>query len=323
MEKSVENGRILNRCGRSSMAELQLPKLATRVRFPSPAPMKCEICPRKCKINREKQVGFCGAKTLKIAKVMLHEWEEPIISGERGSGAIFFSHCSLKCLYCQNCEISSFGEGKELSVEQLAEIFKDLEKAGANNINLVSPTHYLNEIISAFKIYKPKIPIVWNTSGFETVETIKKLKNYVDIFLTDLKYFSPELSKDFSKAENYFEFASKAILQMRKNQPKDIIENGIMKKGLIVRHLVLPSCHYDSIKIFNWINKNLENETIVSLMSQYIPCHEALNNKKLNRKLKPLEYKIVLSHVEKLGFKNGYFQDFSSAQSCYIPDFKA
>ena len=234
------------------MAELQLPKLATRVRFPSPAPMKCEICPRKCKIDREKQVGFCGAKTLKIAKVMLHQWEEPIISGKHGSGAIFFSHCTLKCLYCQNSEISEFGNGKETTVFELAKIFEDLENSGAENINLVSPTQYTNEIIEALKIYRPKIPVVWNTGGFETVETIKKLKGFVDIFLTDLKYFSPEISKDLSKAEKYFEFASKAILEMRKNQPKDeFFENGMMKKGLIVRHLVLPTFHDDSINIFN------------------------------------------------------------------------
>ena len=198
--------------------------------------MKCELCPRKCGINREENAGFCGVKTLKVARVMLHLWEEPIISAGKGSGAIFFSGCNLKFLYCQNFEISHQAKGNEISPKDLAEIFKDLEKQGAANINLVTPTHFADGIVEALEIYRPKIPIVWNTSGYEEVETIKKISKYVDVYLTDLKYFSSELSKNFSNAENYFEKASKAILEMRKAQPKDVVENGVMKKGLIVRH---------------------------------------------------------------------------------------
>lgn len=283
--------------------------------------MKCELCPRKCGVNREENAGFCGVKTLKVARVMLHMWEEPIISVGKGSGAIFFSGCNLKCLYCQNFEISHQAKGNEISPKDLAEIFKDLEKRGAANINLVTPTHFANEIVEALEIYRPKIPIVWNTSGYEEVETIKKISKYVDVYLTDLKYFSSELSKNFSNAENYFEKASKAILEMRKAQPKDVVENGVMKKGLIVRHLVLPGCVKDSIKVLDWIKENLGSETYLSLMNQYTPCYKASENELLKRKIKPLEYKAAQVHALKLGFENGFFQEPQSASKKYIPKF--
>lgn len=281
--------------------------------------MKCNLCPRECGVDRNKTFGFCGAKNLKIAKVMKHFWEEPIISGTKGSGAIFFSHCSLKCCFCQNYEISHLGKGENISVEQLVNIFKNLENEGVHNINLVSPSHYTNEIISALKIYKPKIPIVWNSNGYEKVETIKKLKKYVDIYLVDLKFMSSELSQKYVKAKDYFENASKAILQMRENQKKDIVKNNIMQKGVIVRHLVMPTCFEDSKNILNWINNNLGNKTYISLMCQYIPCYQA--EFPINRKLKPIEYKIVLKECEKLGFFNGFTQEFESASTNYIPKF--
>ena len=289
----------------------------------------CNICPRKCNIDRTKHTGYCkSSDKVKIAKVMLHYFEEPIISGEdndfkqaNGSGAIFFSNCSLKCCYCQNSEISSESLGKEISIETLADLFKQLEQAGANNINLVTPTHYTQQIIKALNLYKPKIPIVWNTSGYETEETIKSLKEYVDIYLSDLKYFSSELSKKYSKAENYFETASKAIIQMRKNQPNDIIENGLMKKGLIIRHLVLPNQTQDSLNIINWINKNLGNNTYYSLMSQYVPMAKAKDYPEINRKIKPIEYKILVNKLTHLNFKNTYLQDYESAETYFTPDF--
>ena len=281
--------------------------------------MHCQICPRKCFVDRNKNIGFCGASSLKIAKVMLHFWEEPIISGEKGSGAIFFSGCPLKCEYCQNHEISFEGNGEEKTVLELVEIIKNLEKMGAENINFVTPTHFTNEIIEALNIYRPKIPIVWNTSGYETVETIQKLKDYVDIYLTDLKYFSSELSLKYSKAKDYFEFASKAILEMRKNQPKDIIKDGMMKEGVIIRHLVLPSHFEDSKKVLNWISENLGNNTFISVMSQFTPQKNA--KPPLNRILTPLEYKIVVKECEKLGFTNGFIQELSSATSFYTPKF--
>lgn len=290
----------------------------------------CNICPRKCNINRNKSIGFCNSnKVIKIAKVMLHFFEEPIISGEdssckkaNGSGAIFFSNCNLKCCYCQNAEISNDGIGKEVSIETLADIFKQLENANANNINLITPTHYTLQIIEALKIYKPKIPIVWNTSGYENTETISLLKNYVDIYLTDIKYFSSELSKKYSQAENYFANASEAILQMKKNQPIDIIKNGLMEKGIIVRHMVLPNHIDDSQKIINWVNKYLGNKTYFSLMSQYVPMANAKEFPEINRKIKPIEYKILVNKLKQLDFSNAFTQDYASAQTSYTPNFR-
>ncbi|MBQ0017175.1 MAG: radical SAM protein [Clostridiales bacterium] len=283
----------------------------------------CKICPRQCKVNRDEKVGFCGqSNKVKIAKVMLHMWEEPIISGTNGSGAIFFSGCNLKCIYCQNYQISSFGEGKEVSIETLVSLFKQLEERGAHNINLVTPTHFTNQIIEALKIYKPKIPIVWNTSGYETVQTIKKLKKYVDIYLTDLKYCNRALSTEYSCATDYFETTTKAILEMRKNQPNDVIENDLMKKGVIVRHMVLPTHSEDSIAIFNWIYENLGKDTMISLMSQYTPYYKALKHKILKHKVKRREYEKVLRYVIDLGFENGFIQELSSSTCKYIPDFE-
>ena len=289
----------------------------------------CELCPRKCNIDRSKTTGFCNSgDKIKISKVMLHYFEEPIISGEDsdqsktgGSGAIFFANCNLKCCYCQNYEISSDGDGKEVSISTLANIFKQLEQTGAYNINLVTPTHYTNQIIEALKLYRPNIPIIWNTSGYESVESIKNIKDYVDIYLTDLKYFSSEISLKYSKAHDYFAQASESIIQMRKNQPNDIIENGLMKKGLIVRHLVLPNQTEDSQHIIDWINENLGNKTFVSLMSQYVPMANAKAFVELNRKIKPIEYKILVNKLKKLGFINTFTQELSSAQTCFTPDF--
>ncbi len=282
----------------------------------------CNLCPRKCNINRNKNVGFCGvSNTVKIARAGLHFWEEPIISGESGSGTIFFSGCNLKCVYCQNYEISKQAFGKEISVERLAEIFKELENKGANNINLVTPSHYVTQIIEALKIYKPKVPIVYNTSGYDSVEEIKMLEGWVDVYLTDLKYYSKELSKKYSSAENYFEVATKAILEMVKQQPKNIYENGLLKKGVIIRHLVLPNNYKDSFEVLNWIKNNLGENALVSIMGQYTPCYNAKNFEEINRKLKPIEYKLVLNYFQKIGLKNGFMQSLDSADESYIPPF--
>ena len=267
-------------------------------------------------------MGFCkSSNTVLVSKVMLHQFEEPIISGTNGSGAIFFANCTLKCIYCQNSEISSDGNGKEITVHTLADLFKQLESAGAHNINLVTPTHYTKQIIEALKIYKPKIPIVWNTSGYEKPETIKQLKGFIDIFLTDFKYFSSELSGKLSMATDYFENCSKATLEMRKIIPTDIVENGLMKQGIIIRHLVLPNQTTDSLKIINWVNDNLGNKTYFSLMSQYVPMAKAKHIPEINRKITPLEYKILENKLKSLDFKNAFLQDHSSAETCYTPDF--
>ncbi|MBQ8430964.1 MAG: radical SAM protein [Clostridia bacterium] len=287
--------------------------------------MKCFICPRNCNINRDTNLGFCSSpSTIYIAKYMLHKWEEPLISGNqenKGSGAIFFSGCNLKCVYCQNYEISSKCVGKKVSVEELTKIFKDLEKMGALNINLVSPTHYTNQIIKALKIYTPKIPVIWNSNGYEKEETIKQLKDYIDVYLVDFKYSNNELSTKLSKANNYVENCQKTILQMKENQPNDIIENGIIKKGVIIRHLVLPNYIENSFEVLDWIKTNLGTNQIISIMSQYTPCYLAKDFPEINRNLKPIEYKRVINHFLKLGFANGFCQELSSASSSFTPDF--
>ena len=284
--------------------------------------MKCNICPRKCNIDRNQAVGFCNASnSIKIAKYMLHMWEEPIISGTNGSGAIFFSHCNLKCVYCQNAQISSQGKGKEISVENLVEIIKELEQNGAHNINLVTPTHYTEQIIQALSIYKPRIPIVWNSNGYETKESIEKIKDYVDVYLVDMKYMDNNLALELSKAKDYPIICQQAIMQMRANQPKDIIKDGIMQKGVIVRHLVLPNEVDNSFKVLDWLSENLGTDTYISLMGQYTPCYLAKNMPKYNRPLKIIEYKRVINHFNKLGFTNGFYQELDSANECFIADF--
>lgn len=284
--------------------------------------MKCSLCPRGCKIDRDNNVGFCGVtNTLKVARAGLHFWEEPIISGKEGSGTIFFSGCNLKCVYCQNYDISSQTFGKEITVNRLAEIFKELEDKGANNINLVTPSHYAKQIVEALKIYKPSIPIVYNTSGYDSLQALKLMDGWVDVYLTDLKYFSPELSKKYSKAENYFEVATKAILEMVRQQPNNVYENGLLKKGVIIRHMVLPTHHLDSLKVLNWIKENLGADALVSVMGQYTPYHNSKMYPEINRKLKPLEYKMVLNHFSKIGLTNGFSQELDSASEKYIPPF--
>ena len=265
----------------------------------------CNICPRSCGVNREKTTGFCSSTNkVLVSKVMLHFFEEPLISGfdtenkkASGSGTVFFANCTLKCVYCQNSEISSGGNGTEITTTRLAEIFKELEDAGANNINLVSPTHYTNQIIEALEIFKPKIPIVWNTSGYEKPETIEYLKNYVDVFLTDFKYFDQTYSTKYSKAPNYPEFCKQSTLKMREIIPEDIIEDGLMKKGIIIRHLVLPGLTQDSKNIIDWIYQNLGPKTYFSLMSQYVPMGKADSYPEINRKITNLEYKILVKKL--------------------------
>lgn len=287
--------------------------------------MICDICPRRCRVDRAKTTGFCQeTEEIRISKVMLHKYEEPLISGgekDKGSGAIFFAGCNLKCVYCQNFPISHKNKGKNISVAELANIFKDLERRGALNINLVTPTHFTMQIIEALKIYKPNIPIVWNSSGYESVETIEKLKGYVDIFLVDLKYMSNELSTKYSGAVDYAEVATKAILKMRELQPRDMIEKGHMKKGVIVRHLVLPTHTDDSIKCLDFILKNLGKDTIVSIMSQYEPRYDAKKFHEIDRKITPIEYKRVVNFALKNDMKNCFVQDLSSADSKYTPKF--
>lgn len=282
----------------------------------------CNQCPRKCSVDRSEAVGICGVgQNYKIARAALHYWEEPCISGKKGSGTVFFSGCPLKCVYCQNSSISDGCFGKEISEKRLIEIFKELEAQGANNINLVSPTHYAEQLSDTLSKYKPSIPVVYNTGGYDSVVTLKKLEGLVDVFLTDIKYVSPTVSKKYSRAENYFEVASKAVLEMRRQQPEDIFEDGILKKGLIIRHLVLPGNISQGIKALEWINGNLSSNTIISLMGQYMPCARASEYPTINRKINHREYETVLSKAEMLGFENVYIQELDSSSEEFIPDF--
>lgn len=281
----------------------------------------CQMCPRKCGADRAKTVGFCGAgEKLKIAKIMLHKWEEPCISLNKGSGAIFFSNCPLKCVFCQNYEISQLGNGREVSIDEFIELMKKLEEMGAENINFVSPTQYSYQIAMALKKYKPSVPVVWNTNSYENEETLEILSGLVDIFLADLKYVDNGLSQEFSGCGDYFEKSSKAILKMRELVP-DRFDGEKLVSGVIVRHLVLPNCAWDSKQVFDWIEQNLGTETIISVMNQYIPYYKAKNHKLLNRKVEQSEYDEVCDYVLSLGFENGYFQSAESACEEYVPDF--
>ncbi|MCM1227382.1 MAG: radical SAM protein [Clostridium sp.] len=284
----------------------------------------CTLCPRECGADRTKTKGLCGADIrIKAAKAQLHYWEEPCLSGEKGSGAVFFSGCTLKCVFCQNYTISKENNGIEISSERLGEIFIELQEQGANNINLVNPTHYVPQIIDSLQHVKHRltIPIVYNTGGYEKISTLKMLDKYVDIYLPDLKYTDSNISEKYSKAGNYFEYAKDAILEMHRQQPKLVLENGILKKGLIIRHMILPHCRHDSISVIKWLGKNLPNDSFLfSLMSQYTPNSNCNSCPEINRRITTFEYNSVLKAVEEYNF-NGYSQARSSAQSAYTPDF--
>ena len=287
--------------------------------------MNCSICPRKCNINRSISSGFClSPNHLVVSKVMLHHFEEPILTAEneKGSGAIFFSGCDMRCVYCQNYEISHKIVGEKVSVEKLVEIFKSLEKAGAGNIDLVSPTHYSNLIIQALKIYKPSVPVVWNSNGYESCETLKQLKGLVDIYLVDFKYANNQSAIKYSKTPNYVETAKNALKEMKNQQKTNIFKNGKLVKGIIVRHLVLPNLAKDSTIVLDIIHNILGKNAIVSIMSQYVPMFEATKLKEINRKITKLEYKLVVNHALKLGLNNSFIQDLDSSCVSYTPDFK-
>lgn len=275
----------------------------------------CNICPHKCGINRNsEEIGRCRATDkIKIALYSTHNFEEPCISGENGSGTVFFSNCNLNCVFCQNYEISQLGKGKEITIDELAKIFLGQQEKRLENINLVTPTSYVPQIIEAIKIAKKRgldIPIVYNTNGYENIETIKMLDGYIDIYLPDLKYAENEIAKKYSKVDNYFEIATEAIKEMitQVGIPK-LDERGIMKKGVMIRHLVLPNNIENSKKVLKWIVDNLPKEIYVSVMAQYFPTYKAKEIKKINRKLKKEEWKQIEDYIEKLGMENGYVQE--------------
>ena len=286
---------------------------------------KCEICPHKCKIDRTKnQVGICKSKdNVKLALASIHNFEEPCISGRNGSGTVFFSNCNLSCEFCQNYEISQQGLGKEISIERLAEIFIEQQLRGADNINLVSPTSYAVQIIEAIKIAKNnglKIPIIYNTNGYENIETLKLLEGYIDIYLPDLKYAENDLAKKYSKIENYFEIATSAIKEMYRQVGKnEYDENGIIKAGIIIRHLILPNHTENSKKVLKWIAENMPKNITVSVMAQYFPTYKAKEIKDINRKITKYEYQKIENYLYSLDLENGYIQEMGNNEEIYVP----
>lgn len=287
----------------------------------------CNICPHKCGVNRLNGIkGRCKCDNkIKIALASVHNYEEPCISGKNGSGTVFFSNCNLNCIYCQNYEISQLGKGKEITIEHLAQIFIKQQEKNVNNINLVTPTMYIPQIIEAIKIARKKglnIPIIYNSNGYENVETIKKLNGYIDIYLPDLKYYSNEIAVKYSKAPNYFEIATKAILEMI-NQvgAPEFDENGLIKRGVIIRHLVLPGHIQNSKHILKWLKENVNSRAYVSVMAQYFPTYKAKEDKYLNRKLTNKEYSEIEQYLYLLDIENGYMQDLGKHEEEYVPDF--
>ena len=286
---------------------------------------KCEICPRKCKVNRNNnQIGWCkSTDRVKIGLYSTHNFEEPCISGDKGSGTVFFSNCTMNCIFCQNYEISQLGKGKEISIEELSNIFIMQQEKGVHNINLVTPTSYVYQIIEAIKIAKAKglnIPIVYNTNGYENIETIKALNGYVDVYLPDLKYAEEKLATEYSGAKNYFEVATKAIKEMIKQVGKiKLNEDGIIQKGVIIRHLVLPNHIENSKKVLLWIKQNLPNDIYVSIMAQYFPTYKAKENQKLNRKLTKKEWEQIEKYVEEIDIENGFIQELGDHEEEYVP----
>lgn len=285
--------------------------------------MRCAVCPRKCFADRKTETGICGVKEdFKIARAMPHFWEEPCISGENGSGTVFFSGCNLGCVFCQNYDVSHRAYGKDVSDVQLMKIFDSLIEKGVHNINLVTPTHYAPRLAKVLEEYKSPVPMVYNSSGYESVETLKMLEGLIDIYLPDIKYFDSAVSLKYSGAEDYFDKASSAVLEMQRQVGCLVLdENGIAKKGMVIRHMVLPGNISQASKVFSWVRENLPEETFISVMRQYTPYGKAKDMPPIDRKLSSREYSIVKEKIYALGFENCYFQSKESSTEEFIPNF--
>lgn len=287
----------------------------------------CNICPRNCNADRtSSKLGICkSSSNLKVAKAYPHLWEEPCISGENGSGTVFFSNCNLNCVFCQNHEISHEAVGKEISTQRLSEIFLELQENGCHNINLVNPSHYALQIVEGIKLARKnglKIPIAYNSNGYEKVETLKALEGYIQIYIPDLKYFDDKYSVKYSKAPNYFNIASEAITEMvRQIGEPEFDENGIMKKGVIIRHLMLPGLLFDSKKIVDYIYKTFGDSVYLSLMNQYTPMYGAKDFPEINKPLNPKHYDSLIDHCLDIGYKNAFIQESGTSSEVYVPDF--
>ena len=287
----------------------------------------CTLCSRNCKVNRNNnEIGFCGmTNQLMVARAALHYWEEPIISGEKGSGTVFFSGCNLKCVFCQNYQISNNNFGKPISIHRLSEIFLELQEKEANNINLVTPTHFVPLIIEALKIAKAKgfnIPIVYNSSGYENVETIKLLKGYIDIYLPDFKYYDNKYANKYSKCNNYFEAVTSSLNEMIKQVGKPVFnEEGILTKGIIVRHMMIPGLLNDSKKIIHYLVDNYNDDIFISIMNQYTPTNNLTNYQEINKTVNDSEYDELINYAIDLGIKNGFMQEGETQKTSFIPEF--
>ena len=280
----------------------------------------CYLCPKHCGIDRTEQKGACGETyTMRIAKFYPHMFEEPPISGTRGSGTVFFCGCGLKCVFCQNYVLSRSETGKEISPEELADIFRTLESSGVPNINLVTPTHFLDGIVKAFSLYRPNIPVVYNTHGFETIENLRLIDPYVDIYLPDLKFYDPELSFRYTGRKDYFAYASRAVSFMMNAKKTTFGEDGMMKSGVIVRHMIMPLGVRDSEKILEWFAKNKQNGAYLSLMAQYTPFGEYNKYPELRRPITAREYERVYEKLLDLGITEYFAQELRSSSESFIP----
>ena len=290
--------------------------------------MQCNICPRRCGADRENgSLGFCGASNkIRIARAALHFWEEPCLSGKNGAGTVFFSHCNMKCVYCQNYRISTRGAGHEVSIGELAEIFLDLQSRGANNIDLVTPTHYALDIAEAVKKAKDSglhIPVLYNCGGYESVETLKRLEGLIDIYMPDMKYYRDKYAVKYSSAPRYFETACAALEEMYRQTGAFVLdENGIMQSGVIVRHMMLPGLMLDTKKIMDYLFDTYGNNIYISLMSQYTPLKNVERFPELNRKIDMKKYNSIVDYCMNRGMENVFIQEGSAAKESFIPCFE-
>lgn len=303
--------------------------------------MNCKLCPRACDVDREKQVGYCGMGNLPVvARAALHMWEEPVISGTSGSGTVFFSGCSLGCVFCQNHNIALGKAGKEISLERLVEIFFELEEKGANNINLVTPGHFIYGISQALIRAKKqglKLPVVYNTGSYENVEALKQMDGLVDVYLPDFKYFSPEIARRYANAPDYFEIAARAISEMYRQVGKPVFceegnqekimeytgeeEHIVMKKGMIIRHLLLPEQVEDSKHIIRYLHETYGDKIYLSIMNQYTPRSGLEKFPELQRKITVEEYDAVVDYALDIGVTSGFIQEGDTAKESFIPEF--
>lgn len=287
----------------------------------------CDLCPRGCGVDRSQgKLGYCGVSgEVRVARASLHMWEEPPISGTKGSGTVFFTGCALRCVYCQNRKIALADLGKVISVSRLAEIFLELQERQAHNINLVTPSHYVPQIVEALKSAKKsglKIPVVYNTGSYEKVETLKLLEGLVDIYLPDCKYYSKELAARYSNAPDYFEVATKAICEMVRQVGVPVFEGDLLKRGVVVRHMILPGNTKDSKAILRYLRETYGDDIYISIMNQYTPLEAMKDYPEINRRVTAREYEKVIDYALSIGVENAFVQEGETAKESFIPDFE-